>query len=251
MEAAYAEQYSGYEQHHWWFRARRVILRELLAKEVAWRPGMSVLEIGCGPGLNLYSLYPADCKLSGMEPEVENAGIASKRGQVPVYVGTIEAMPVELQEQQFDVVTMFDVLEHIQNDPAALQIVKQRLASGGYLVLSVPAYQWMWGQQDVVNLHFRRYTRGQLVKRLEEAGFEVRRATYFNSFLFPPIAAVRLLAKLFSSENKTAKSDFEYSAGGLGELLYRIFAAEAGWLKRFSSPFGVSVFAVAQVKIAK
>jgi 2-polyprenyl-3-methyl-5-hydroxy-6-metoxy-1,4-benzoquinol methylase len=248
MEAAYAEQYSGYEQHHWWFRARRVILRRLLAKEIVWQSGMKVLEIGCGPGLNLYSLYPPDCHLSGMEPEQENAAIAGKRGKVPVYVGTVEAMPAELRRQQFDVITMFDVLEHIQDDAAALQLVKQRLAPGGYLVLSVPAYQWMWGQQDVVNLHFRRYTRAQLAERLEAAGFQVQRATYFNSLLFPPIAAVRLFARLFSSHKKPAKSDFEYSSGGLGEVLYRIFAAEAGWLERFPFPCGVSVFAVVQVK---
>lgn len=251
MEAAYAEQYSGYEQHHWWFRARRVILRRLLAKEIAWRPGMNVLEIGCGPGLNLYSLYPADCHLSGMEPEPENAAIAGKRGKVPVYVGTVEAMPAELQRQKFEVITMFDVLEHIRDDAEALQSVMQRLVPGGYLVLSVPAYQWMWGQQDVVNLHFRRYTGGQLVERLEEAGFEVQRVTYFNSLLFPPIAAVRLLARLFTSDKQAAKSDFEYSSGGLGEVLYRIFAAEAGWLERLSFPFGVSVFAVARVKTTK
>jgi len=246
MERAYAEQYSNYEEHHWWFRARRRILKRLLAKEVVWRPGMKVLEIGCGPGLNLYSLYPQDCELYGMEPEAENAGIAGKRGKVPVSVGTVEAMPMELSAQQFDVITMFDVLEHIEDDAAALQIVKERLVPGGYLVMTVPAYQWMWGQQDVVNLHFRRYTQGQLLARLREAGFEIQRATYFNSFLFPPIAVVRLLARMFASKDEPAKSDFEYSTGGLGEVLYQIFAAEAGWLEGYSFPFGVSVFAVAR-----
>ncbi|MGV3755635.1 MAG: class I SAM-dependent methyltransferase [Verrucomicrobiota bacterium] len=246
MERAYAEQYANYEEQHWWFRARRVILRRLLAKEVAWRPGMKVFEIGCGPGLNLYSLYPQDCELYGMEPEAENAGIAGKRGKVPVSVGTVEAMPPELSAQQFDVITMFDVLEHIQDDASALRLVKERLVPGGCLVMTVPAYQWMWGQQDVVNLHYRRYTEGQLVMRLREAGFEVQRATYFNSLLFPPIAAVRLLARLFVSKDKPAKSDFEYSTGGLNGVLYQIFAAEAGWLEKFSFPCGVSVFAVAR-----
>jgi SAM-dependent methyltransferase len=246
MERAYAEQYSSYEEHHWWFRARRDILRRLLAKEVAWRPGMKVLEIGCGPGLNLYSLYPQDCELYGMEPDAANAGIAGKRGKVPVSVGTVEAMPPELKAQQFDVITMFDVLEHIQDDAAALKIVKERMVPGGYLVMTVPAYQWMWGQQDVVNLHFRRYTEGQLLARLREAGFEIQRATYFNSLLFPPIAMVRLLARLFTSKDKPAKSDFEYSTGGLNEVLYHVFKAEAGWLEKFAFPCGVSVFAVAR-----
>ncbi|HEY1172961.1 MAG TPA: class I SAM-dependent methyltransferase [Verrucomicrobiae bacterium] len=246
MERAYAEQYSNYEEHHWWFRARRVILQRLLAKEVVWRPRMKVLEIGCGPGLNLYSLYPKDCELYGMEPDADNAGIAGKRGKVPVSVGTVESIAGELREKRFEVITMFDVLEHIQDDAGALKIVMERLVPGGYLVMTVPAYQWMWGQQDMVNLHFRRYTEGQLVVRLREAGFEIQRATYFNSLLFPPIAAVRLLARLFSSKDKPAKSDFEYSTGGLNEVLYHIFKAEAGWLERFAFPCGVSVFAVAR-----
>jgi len=246
MQASYAEQYSGYEENHWWFRARRVILRRLLAREIDWRPGLRVLEIGVGPGLNLYSLYPAGCELRGMEPDAGNAAIAGKRGPVPVSVGTLEALPPELQAATFDVITMFDVLEHIEDDAAALGIVRARLAPGGVLVLSVPAYQWMWGQQDVVNLHFRRYSRGRLLALLQAAGFQVRRATYFNTLLFPPIAAIRLLARCFSSSRRPPKSDFEYSTGGLSELLFRIFAAEAGWLERRSFPFGVSLFAVAR-----
>src|SRR4051794_12393033 len=106
MERSYAEKYSSFEESHWWFRARRVILRGLLAREVEWRPGMKVLEVGVGPGLNLYALYPENCHLKGLEPDAGNAALAGQRGSVPVYVGTVEAMPAELREEKFDLITM-------------------------------------------------------------------------------------------------------------------------------------------------
>ena len=205
-----------------------------------------MLEIGVASGLNLYSLYPPNCELRGMEPDVANARLAAARGQVPVSVGTVENMPPELNAQVFDVITMFDVLEHIQDDVAALREVRARLALNGTLVLTVPAYQWMWGQQDIVNLHFRRYTKRQLITRLHEAGFRLRRATYFNTLLFPPIALVRVLAKCSPARSRTPRSDFEYSSGGLNVWLSRLFSLEACWLERNSFPFGVSLLAVAQ-----
>jgi 2-polyprenyl-3-methyl-5-hydroxy-6-metoxy-1,4-benzoquinol methylase len=247
MDRAYAEKYGRFEQMHWWFRARRLILRRLLEKEVEWRPGIEVLEIGVGPGLNLYSLYPKGCRLQGMEPDLENAKLAAGRGPVPVSVGTVEEMPVNLRNQTFDVITMFDVLEHIENDSAALALLRQRLRPNGYLVLSVPAYRWLWSDHDVVNQHFRRYTRGELVARLREAGFRLQRATYFNSVLLPPIAVARFIGKLFRKKNAEPKSDFEGGAGSLDAILYKLFASEANWLVRHSFPFGVSVFTVARV----
>src|SRR5687768_15583821 len=82
MQQSYAERYASFEQNHWWFRARRVILRKLLQAEIQWRPRMQVFEIGVGPGLNLYSLYPDDCEIQGLEPDLENANIANRRGQI-------------------------------------------------------------------------------------------------------------------------------------------------------------------------
>jgi SAM-dependent methyltransferase len=246
MQADYAARYSRYEEHHWWFRGRREILKRILAREIPRRQGVKVLEIGVASGLNLYSLYPPNCDLRGIEPDSANAKLAAVRGQVPVSVGTVENMPSELHSQVFDVVTMFDVLEHIQDDLAALRAVRARLALNGTLVLTVPAYQWMWGQQDIINLHFRRYTKRQLITRLREAGFRLRRATYFNTLLFPPIALTRVFAKCSPARSPTPRSDFEYSSGGMNVWLSRLFSLEARWLERYSFPFGVSVLAVAQ-----
>lgn len=246
MDRAYAQKYAALEASHWWFRARRIILADLLRREVSWRPGMSVLEIGVGPGLNLYSLYPEDCRLHGLEPDEENASIASKRGSVPVSVGTVEQLPESLQRQSFDVITMFDVLEHIEDDLNGLQIVNDRLAENGVLVLTVPAHQWLWSHHDVINHHFRRYSRKQLVEVLKQAGFRVQRATYFNFLLLPLVMGARILERVLPHKTAENKTDFEKSSGFLDQVLFRIFSAEASWLRTRGFPSGVSLFAVAR-----
>lgn len=165
---------------------------------------MRVLEIGTGPGENLYSLYPADVVLAGVEPDRDNAARAGSRGPIPVYTGSVEQMPGEVVSGELDLVCMFDVLEHIEDDGGALEHVAELLCDGGRLALSVPAYQWMWGQQDVVNMHCRRYTRGELCRKLDRHGFEIVRATYFNTVLFLPIASLRLPARFMSRKDRPA-----------------------------------------------
>ncbi len=246
MKPKYATDYDTFEQHHWWFRIRRIILKGLLDRYVSWRPGMPVVEIGTGPGENLYSLYPDDIALTGVEPDQDNAALANSRGEIPVYAGTIEQMPQEVTRIPQDLICMFDVLEHIEEDEQALDILHGLLGAHGLLALSVPAYQWMWGQQDVVNMHCRRYTQKELCQKLRRHGFTIVHATYFNTILFPPVAVFRLLAKLPPWKNKPARSDFEYSAGPLNRLLYGLFRMEWPLLKYVRFPFGGSCFVLAK-----
>ncbi len=248
MKQEYAHQYGSFEQKHWWFRARRVILKGLLDHHIAWKPGMPVVEIGVGPGENLYALYPDGIDLAGVEPEPENAAVANSRGPIPVYVGTVERMPEDISGRQQDLICLFDVLEHIEDDEAALDRLGDRLGDGGLLALSVPAFQWMWGQQDVVNMHYRRYTLAELCGKLKRHGFSIVRATYFSSFLFPPIALFRLLARLWSKGGKPAHSDFDYSAGPVEPLLYGLFRMEWPLLKYINFSFGSSCFVIAKKK---
>ncbi len=246
MKPEYVRQYDSFEQNHWWFRVRRILLKGLLDRHAGWEPGMTVLEIGTGPGENLYSLYPAEVELAGVEPDPVNAARAASLGSVPVYVGTIEQLPPDAVRRKPDLICLFDVLEHLPEDDAALEILREQLADGGRLALSVPAYHWMWGQQDVVNMHCRRYTRGSLCRKLERHGFAVVRATYFNAVLFPLIALFRLLAKLPPWRNRPAHSDFEYSAGPLDSLMYGLFRMEWPLVKYVNLPFGGSCFVLAR-----
>ncbi len=241
MQAPYAEAFARYEATHWWFRARRLILRSVL-RTLQLPASAHVLEIGTGPGANLYHIYPPGAVLCGVEPNPKLADFARRRGAVPVYAGRAEALPDALGP--FDAITMFDVLEHTEDDGCVLGHVRGRLAPGGLLVLTVPAYMLLWGPQDVVSGHYRRYTRRGLLLRLKEAGFTPLRATYFNALLFPAVAAFRVARRLLRGTR--GKTDLRYSLGPLDRLLYLIFAAEAWLLRALNLPFGVSILVVAR-----
>jgi hypothetical protein len=104
---------------------------------------------------------------------------------------------------------------------------------------------WLWGQQDVVNQHCRRYTKGELREKLQAADFRTERMTYFNTFLFPPIAAVRVLAHIGRRE-PAPDGDFAYVPSSSNAILFNLFASEGIFLRLFDFPFGVSVFAAAR-----
>jgi SAM-dependent methyltransferase len=244
MQESYAHQYALLEGEHWWFRARRLILRDLLAR-LEWPPQPKILEIGVGPGHNLLEIYPWDARLEGVEPDPALAGLATARSPMPVFNASIDQLPPEIQEESYDGVTMFDVLEHIPDDARALQIVHRKLKPGGRIALSAPAYMWLWGQQDIVNQHCRRYTLRELGRRLQAAHFTIERMTYFNTLLFLPIALVRLVARC-SRQAYKPEGDFVYVRRSSNAVLFTLFSVERFFLRYLDFPFGVSVFAVAR-----
>ena len=244
MEKSYAQHYALLEGEHWWFRARRVVLRDLLT-HLEWPPRPKILEIGIGPGYNLLEIYPADARLEGVESDHALARLAARRGPARVFQASIDRLPPEIQDGSYDGVTMFDVLEHIKDDARALQIVNRKLRHGGRIVLSVPAYMWLWGQQDIVNQHYRRYMLRELRQKLQAAHFTIERMTYFNTFLFLPIAAVRLIARCRRQSQK-AEGDFAYVREPSNAALFTLFGAERFLLRYLDFPFGVSAFAAAR-----
>ena len=208
---------------------------------------MQVLEIGVGGGANLASLYPPDVELVGVEPDPVLAERARQRGVAPVFVGGLPKLPPQLNGRLFDLICLFDVLEHIAEERDALSAIRDRLTPEGQLALTVPAYQWMWGRQDVVSHHFRRYTANRLRHALNACGFDIGHMTYFNTLLFPPIAALRVLARMAPGLARGKSSDLEAFTGTrLNLLLHWVFALESRWLVRSSLPYGVSLFAISR-----
>lgn len=244
MEKLYAEHYAVLEGEHWWFQARRRVLRDLLAR-LRWPSQPRILEVGVGPGHNLVEIYPADARLEGVEPDGALAGLAAARGPAPVLRASIDRLPPEIRDGSYDGVTMFDVLEHIEDEARALRVVNQKLKPGGRIALSVPAYMWLWGQQDVVNHHYRRYTLRELKWKLQAADFTLERMTYFNTFLFAPIAAFRLIAR-YRRRPHRQEGDFAYTRNPSNPMLFTLFSAERAFLRYVDFPFGVSLFAAAR-----
>jgi SAM-dependent methyltransferase len=183
----------------------------------------------------------------GIDVDEEAVGYCHDRGLLEVSQG--EATKLPFAESTFDLVTVLDVIEHLDDDVSALREMRRVLAPGGHILVTVPAHRFMWGDQDEVNMHKRRYVAAELRDRLTASGFEVLRVSYMNALLFPPIAIIRLLRRLQRRLRPATeqRSDFRFrTPGPLNVLLARVFGAEAPIVRRMNIPFGVSILALAR-----
>lgn len=144
-------------------------------------------------------------------------------------------------DKKFGLVCLFDVLEHVEDDQGALDCVYELVEKGGMVLLTVPAFQWLYGAHDEAHHHFRRYTSGRLRLLAERAGFRVKRHGYFNTFLFPLAASLRLSGRI---SGNARSDDAAIPSPRMNRLLYWIFAAEAWLVPHFFFSFGVSAIAV-------
>ena len=201
-----------------------------------------ILDLGCGTGTMLgYLRRFGDTQ--GVDADRRAVSFCRARGEERVQ--ELESATIPFPDGTFDLVTALDVLEHIDDDQGALREVVRVLRPGGTFLATVPAHEWMWGQQDEISHHYRRYSSRQLRDRLAEANLRVARLTYFNSILFPPIAAIRLTRRIRKPKGEP-HSDFELtSLGWANRLLAGVFASEARFLRRRDLPVGVSLLALA------
>ncbi len=228
------------QRRHFWFRARAEILLDLLTPLA--EDGRRVLDVGCGTGLLLASL-PAGSRLAGLDSSERALSHARRRlgESADLRSGSLPAQ-IPFEENSQDLITLTDVLEHIEDDRATLVELRRRLAPGGRLLLTVPAFSFLWSRHDEEHGHFRRYRAPALRRLLEDSGFRVERLGYFNFLLFPMVLAVRALKKITGDRG----GDMEIPGAPLNALLYTIFRSERIWLRRGSFPWGVSLLAVAR-----
>ncbi|QRK08173.1 class I SAM-dependent methyltransferase [Archangium violaceum] len=249
MEAHLFEEMARTEDHHWWFRGRRNIIEAVLRQHLPPASQRRILDVGCGTGGNL-PLLQRFGQVVGLEGSPDALALCRRRLGLdfPLHQGHI---PQDIPPGRFDVVTAFDVLEHIPDAEGALRGIRSALAPGGLLVLTVPAFGFLWSEHDTVHHHQRRYTVDLLTAQLTGAGLRPRWSSYFNSLLFPPIAVVRLLQRLLPRpRNGAPRSDVEVTDGsGLtNQVLEAVFSAERHVVPRVSLPFGVSLIAVASAE---
>jgi SAM-dependent methyltransferase len=244
MQQGVLERMLHIEERHWWFRARQEILLDLLRR---WVPaGGRVLDVGCGTGYFLGAANQ-EWEVWGLDPAPEAVAFCHTRGLTRVRQGTSDDLR-SLDLPQVDAVTFFDVLEHLDNDQAALEAARTRLEPGGMVLATVPAYPWLWSQHDEWNHHRRRYTTKTLGSLLRSAGLEPTVLTYYNSRLFPLAVLSRLLTRRRGEEGPS-ESLLPVPAAPLNQLLYRVFRSEGRRLTG-SQPhpfrFGLSLLTVAR-----
>jgi SAM-dependent methyltransferase len=230
------------DDRHWWYRGRRRIIRAELDR-LALAPGARILDAGCGSGRTLEELV-AYGEVQGIELDPGAAELASSRGVGEVRIGRLEQLPWE--DAQFDLITCLDVIEHTPDDRVTLSELRRVSKPGGFLLVTVPAYQGLWSTHDVANHHYRRYSRPRMRAAAGEAGWRVRRMTSFNGLLLGPAAAVRLAERRrLSQPVADHKPNVTIGPEWLNAVLEQPLRLEARWLSSGRSmPAGLSLLAV-------
>lgn len=236
------------EDSHWWFVGRRAILETFLKKVasslVTRHSPLQILDIGCGTGANLEMLAQFG-KAEGVDVSDDALEFCQKKG-LKVQKGLAETLPYD--DETFDITTALDVIEHLDDDIAGLKEMFRVTKKGGYAVVFVPAFMWLWGVQDDISHHRIRYTKAQITERLEKAGFTIDRATYANFTFFAPILGGRTIMKLTGIK---PESENNITINGLNGIFGKIFSAERFWLKNLNFPFGVSIVITARKQVQK
>jgi len=231
------------ELRHWWFRGRRRVLADLLTEVAGPRAGsIRILDYGCGTGGNT-SAYASLGAVVGIEPDAGAVALARQHAGAQYVRASGTHLP--FRPGCFDAVVASDVLEHIQDDRAAVSEIARVLRPGGAAVISVPAHPWLFSEHDAALHHFRRYTKIALRNVLERGGLRIRRLSYWNAALFPAISLHRLLARPRRAGHGP-RSDTRSTPWLINEGLAGLLRVEAAILRHASLPWGVSLVGVAE-----
>lgn len=226
------------ETQHWWSVGRRAILRSVL-ESMSIPPNASILEVGAGTGGNISMLQDFG-SVTALEGNPNGLKYLKNHKDITILEGYLPNVSM-LEGKQFDLIVLFDVLEHIENDRQALVILKEHLKDNGQMLFSVPAYPILWSDHDVLNNHFRRYKKSTLTQVFKDTALNIKRISYFNFFLFPVIALVRSVHNLFKMQGHNQE---KIPGPFINALLARLFGSERYLLKFMNLPIGVSLYAV-------
>ncbi len=241
MDPSAYDRMAALQANHWWFVARRRIIRDQI-RQMRLPDNATILDAGCGPGANLAMLSEFG-EVTGMEMDSDARAHARKTGLEVLGGHLPDGAP--FSPGSFNLIGAFDVIEHIEDDQGAVAGIRTLLKPDGVFLATVPANPWMWSSHDTHHHHFRRYTKTSFKKLIEQAGFEIERMTYFNTFLYPVAAAVRLTRNAFANSDKGISDDRMPSAA-VNTILTAIFSAETPVLSVMNMPFGVSLMVKAR-----
>ena len=246
LERSYYREYFFFEQDNWWFLSRRRILFALLRQHLRGRNDLRILDAGCGTGINLDYLAEFG-QVSGTDFADEAIEFCRERGHHDVRQADLRR-PDGWPSDDYDLVTALDVIEHVDDDAAAVRELVRITRPGGMLMVTVPAFQGLWSEHDEINHHHRRYRGSEVRALLEGAGCELVRATYLNTFLFPLAWGVRTWQQarrqLFGPPAHPPRTDFVDYHPVVNALLTAVFTAETPLVTTTGLPFGLSYLAL-------
>ncbi len=238
------------EDHHWWFASRTLVINTLMHQVMPQVTGLKLLDVGCGAGNMIHHLSKYG-KVKGLEVDARPVRQARLRGYDVDQYDAQDPFPFE--DATYDVVTALDVIEHIDDDMPVLKESFRVLKPGGHIIVTVPAFMFLWSHNDVINAHKRRYTAAELELRLKQAGFKLKRLSYNNFFVFPLAAPLIILRR--GNEPELASHhlqedeyqvEMEPASPLANSVLTIVGKIEARLIKMLNLPFGTSLIAVAQ-----
>ena len=232
--------YAALEDSYWWFLGRREVIRRLINSRLSGP--LRILDWGCGPGGN-YHMLSRFGVVTSVDASDSSLDLCRKRGMPNVIkAGTLQDFPAATR---FDLVTNFDVLEHIEDDVGFLRDLRAVLADNGHVLVTVPAHPFLWSNLDRLLGHVRRYNKRNLVHCFEKAGYTVTASSYFNSFLAAPFIAVRWI-QIRSGQAATLEQFAVKLPQWLDSLLFLLLKIEALLVPRMQLPFGTSIILLAK-----
>jgi SAM-dependent methyltransferase len=253
MNTDFYKTYFAIEKDHWLMKVRRRIVRDQLekyARVLLAPPGEAakkILDFGSGSGFLVNELQKQGIDAYGVDNSAEAISYGTSLDIKNLSV-LANKSPLHFADGYFDCVLAMDVLEHLPEEQYVLSELKRVLKKDGVLVITVPAYMFLWGRQDEVSQHFRRYTMGRIIEVIRTSGdFDILKRSYFNTFLFPLVALVRMGSWLLN--HKGQGSDFEMNNKLLNMLFFAIFDLERRILRVLNYPFGVSILLVLKKNI--
>ncbi len=233
------------QQHHWWYVARRAILGRVLAEVFAKGvPDGTLYDLGCGVAANL-SVLERFGPTIGVDMSPDAVAFCHERGHQNVIVADLNTLG-EIADESGSVVVLADVIEHLDDESACLRAAWRTLSPNGVLLVTVPAYEFLWSPADDLAHHKRRYSAASL-RRVIEPLFEIEHLTYFNTFLFGLVLFGRLVERLF---DRSGDDMAHIPPEPVNSMLEAVFSAERGIVPRFKLPFGVSILCVARKRAA-
>jgi SAM-dependent methyltransferase len=240
MDQQYTAEYEHFEMNHWWHVARQELIQWAMLKYVHSPATARWLDVGCGTGV-LLAATPQIPNRMGLEMDAASVARAQEKG---LDVRQVQPKWDFSEHGKFDVVTLCDVIEHVEHDIDAINAVNRVLNPGGTVLVTVPALRSLWSAHDVRNHHFRRYDRKQLMSLFDPRQWKVQRATYFSSLLLPMVWTFRQIKNLRYGTDP-AKCPDDKAFGKLDPVFLRIFRTEVALLKKTNMPLGSSLILVA------
>ncbi len=244
MRADFESQYHRVETDHWWFVARRDLLSALV-RDAGAGPASRILDVGCAGGATIHRLQrDGYAHVIGIDLSPEAIARCRRGGLQNVH--EMDAGHPDFPDQSFDLILASDVLEHVDDERAAVRAWFRLLRPQGLLIAMVPAFMALWSPHDEANHHRKRYRLGELRGCLEECGFETRRASYWNFLLFLPAAIIRVVQRAVPALGRT-HPDLRIPPALLNGLLAALLSGENRLLRAgLSWPWGLSALVVAR-----